>query len=192
MAIEAEKEAHFRPAPHPRTDGHKDQREVRTVRFAARACHRERGHVAGIAMRIPTVKTSVRRTLRSYCSGNVSVQPALRRSQRRMTNGREANGPPVRVDVRWTVRDQPHPKCNRHLEWDDTGRLRPCQKVAHWLGVLTPRALSVSAIRWRERWRRALLHAPGRQSGLSRCRIILDPVDRLPSETSGSCDLANA
>ena len=84
------------------------------------------------------------------------------------------------------------PKCNRHLEWDETGRLRPCQKVAHWLGVLTPRALSVSAIRWRERWRRALLHAPGRQSGLSRCRIILDPVDRLPSETSGSCDLANA
>src|SRR4051812_44866035 len=59
--------------------------------------------------------TSLQERIRSTCVETFTTEN---------DDGREANGPAVGVDVRWTVRDQPHLKCNRHLEWDDTGRLR--------------------------------------------------------------------
>jgi hypothetical protein len=108
----------------------------------------------GSAMWIPTASrkcstipefTSLQERIRSTCVETFTTEN---------DDGREANGPAVGVDVRWTVRDQPHLKCNRHLEWDEPAG-SACQKVAHWLAALTPSALNVSAIR--RRWRLACL-----------------------------------
>ena len=126
----------FPARAYPRTDGHKDQREARTVRFAARVCGESRpshaikllGSLWGYRRQVGRCSTvaeltSLRERIRSTCVETFTTEN---------DDGRETNGPPVRVDVRWTVRDQPHPKCNRHLEWDDTSRLLPEGRSLAW------------------------------------------------------------
>jgi hypothetical protein len=58
-------------------------------------------------------------------AGSVSFRERIRSNYVETFNmenddGREANCPPVWIDLRWTVRDQSYPHCNYHLEWNDT------------------------------------------------------------------------